>query len=525
MSTDDPSPLPFVKGRLLVKLGHTVSPVIVVDAFKALGAKLLHSFNLVEGLHLYQFDENTSIEEARLAFLKNKAVLYAEPDFIYKTQVIEDSEYSKQWALENTSQSGGTVDADINAEAGWAIEQGSNNVVIGVIDTGIDYSHPDLAANVWSNSSEIPGNNKDDDQNGYVDDIHGVNAINGTGNPMDDNKHGTHVSGTIAASSNTIGIRGVAPGVRVAGCKFLSSYGSGAISDAIKCMEYFAALKSRATNPVNLVATSNSWGGGAASEAMLDAIKAHEKLGILFIAAAGNSTANNDDEETYPCNYRVPNVISVAATDNNDALAGFSNFGKKTVHVAAPGVKVLSTVLRSGYAELSGTSMAAPHVSGLAALIASHFPNYKYGQIKNLIQTGGQSIAALKSKTISGKRIRVADANGVGSLTCVKQTQHQRQSPSGNVVKVNLGSDILLSATVVTCADSAISFELQNNRGVSLVLTDEGAGGDAIAKDGILSLRWAPKTAGEYRLDFGEGDIVTIQVINANTENPVPPNP
>lgn len=511
------SPRAHVKGRLLVKLGHRVSPVSLAEIERGIGAKKIYSFSLVEGLYLYQLDPNINIEEAQQNFLQTGAAIYAEPDYFYSTQAIEDPQYQRQWSLENTGQNGGVPDADINAEMTWAIETGKKDVVVAVIDTGVDYTHPDLIDSMWHNNAEIPGNNKDDDQNGYVDDVYGINVIAGNGNPMDDNKHGTHVAGTIGAAGNKIGVRGVALGIQIAACKFLSASGSGSVSDAVKCLEYFAKLKSRAKDPVNIVASNNSWGGGAFSQAMLDAIKAHEKLGILFIAAAGNSSENNDVVERFPCNYRVPNVVSVAATDNRDQLAVFSSYGKKTVHVAAPGVKVLSTVLHHDYAELSGTSMATPHVTGLAALIASHYPQHNYQRIKNLIMAGGQLISSVQDITISGRRIRGADKNGVGSLTCQNQLLRTRLSPIGASERIPVGSDLLISSLAIDCAESPESITLYDRAGVKIVLRDNGQNGDAKANDGIYSLRWVPQTPGDYAIDFGVGDVFNISVFNPNT--------
>lgn len=505
-----------VKGHLLVRIDPHQSIKALAGTAAKVGAKNIKSFSLVKGLNLYKLNDNTDFLTAQRAFQNNSAVLYAEPDYIYHT-FVNDPSYVKQWALENKGQTGGKADSDINAEKTWELQKGNPDVVIGIIDTGVDYTHPDLVANMWHNPGEIADNLKDDDQNGYVDDIYGINSIANSGNPMDDNMHGTHVAGTIAATGdNNIGVIGVAPNARVASCKFLSSEGSGGISDAIKCMEYFAQLKSRNINPVNIVATNNSWGGGAASQALLDAIKEHEALGILFIAAAGNESNNNDINDRYPCNYNVENVISVAASDHDDNLASFSNYGKKTVHVAAPGLKILSTVLNHGYAELSGTSMATPHVSGLAALVASHFPNLNYAGIKNLITTGGQKILAASTTTISGRRIRGADELGIGSLTCDNQILNIRQSPKSSTQNINFGASILLSAWRINCANPAGPITVYDSDGLKLMLDDQGQNGDVKAKDGIYSLVWQPNQTGSYALNFGDNDIVTINVSENN---------
>lgn len=511
---------PFVQGQVLVKIDPKQKIDALMSVERALGAKIRHSYSLVPGLRLYQFDPRHDVLQAVKSFKSNQAVIYAEPNYIYRiakasNNLVNDPEFARLWGLENQGQTGGKADADINASLTWSLQTGSNDIAIGIIDTGMDYTHPDLVDNVWINPGEIKDNNKDDDQNGYVDDMHGINAIRNNGNPMDDNVHGTHVAGTIGAvGNNQLGVVGVAPVVKMIACKFLSSGGSGSTTDALKCLEYFAGLKSRATNPVNLVATNNSWGGGGSSLAMLDAIKAHERLGILFIAAAGNENSNNDIHDSYPANYDVANVISVAATDHNDRLATFSNYGKKKVHVAAPGVKILSTVLNHKYGELSGTSMATPHVTGLSAIIASHYKDLSYQGIKNLIMTGGQKIPSTLNTTVSGRRIRGADEFGIGSLTCENQVLVVRKEPSITSHRIALGRTLKLSATHINCANGSAGplTVYQSEDGNNIVLEDNGENGDQLADDGIYSLDWTPASAGEYLLRFSDSDIVTVIV-------------
>jgi len=510
--------VPYVPGHILVRADPNQIGVLE-DLARRIGAERTDSFNLVPGLNLYQFDQRRSVEDVRQHFLRSSKVIYAEPDYIYHTaaQTPNDPQFSKQYSLDNSGQTGGFQDADINAPQMWEIQKGNDNIIIATIDTGIDYTHPDLIDNLWRNPGEIPNNGKDDDNNGYIDDVHGINAITSSGDPMDDNVHGTHVAGTIGArGDNNLGVVGVAQRVKIAACKFLSRAGSGGVSDAIKCMDYFAALKARAQNPVNIVATNNSWGGGGASQALLDAIKAHERLNILFIAAAGNSSENNDLVDRYPCNYQVPNVISVAATDSKDMLAPFSSYGKKTVHVAAPGVKILSTVPNKAYGELSGTSMATPHVAGLAAVISAQYPNYKYQNIKNLIMTSGQVILAAQSTTISGRRIRGADVGGVGALTCQNQLLTRRLKPEGASATISLGGELFLSASGINCAESLSALTVYDQNGQQIILKDNGLSGDSVANDGVLSLAWRPSVAGTYVLNFGLGDSLSVSVNKPN---------
>jgi len=519
---------PFVKGHVLVKIDMHHSVLAKARIEREFGMKNIENYSLVEGLGLYRFDPKIDVMEIVKQLSAKDYVIYAEPDYIYhvadQQAFVDDSEFPRQWALENKAQTGGKIDADINAELMWTYQKGSRNVVIGITDTGIDYTHPDLIDNLWRNGKEIPDNNVDDDQNGFVDDIFGINAIKKTGTPLDDNMHGTHVAGIIGAvGDNHLGVVGVAQQVQIAACKFLSSSGSGSLANALVCMEYFAALKSRADNPINLVATNNSWGGGGVSQSMLDAIKAHERLGILFIAAAGNDSSNNDNRDTFPANYNVANVISVAATDHNDRIATFSNYGKKTVHVAAPGVKVLSTILSQKYGELSGTSMAAPHVTGLSAVIASQFNELNYFGIKNLIMTGGQKTDATANTTISGKRIRGADENGIGSLTCNNQILVVRNQPTTTTHKIPLNKPFFLSALHINCEKSAGPLTLYQNGDISVVLEDGGEHGDVAAQDGLYSLNWTPTKTGIYELRFSDTDSITVEVYDESSLLPESP--
>lgn len=257
----------------------------------------------------------------------------------------------------------------MESKAAWDVSTGSDSLIAVIVDTGIDYNHGDLQSNMWVNPSEVPNNGIDDDKNGYVDDIYGVNTITNSGNPLDDNGHGTHVAGIIGAvGNNARGVVGVNWKVKLAAAKFLSGSGSGSAANAIKAVNYATELK-KAGHKV--IATNNSWGGGASSIPLGNAIIAAAQAGVLFIAAAGNSASNNDIIPFYPANYQIPNIISVASTSAGGALSSFSNFGVKTVHIAAPGSSIYSTLRNNGYGYKSGTSMAAPQITGLALLTAS----------------------------------------------------------------------------------------------------------------------------------------------------------
>ncbi|MFT5757260.1 MAG: serine protease [Alteromonadaceae bacterium] len=365
--------------------------------------------NIIQGrMANFQLGQITS--KAALEKLKNHpTVAYAEPDYLVNAQVIpNDSRFDELWGLHNTGQTGGTADADIDAPEAWDISTGSSDVVVGVIDTGVDYNHPDLAANAWVNPGEIAGDGIDNDNNGYIDDVHGINAITNSGDPMDDAGHGSHVSGTIGGTGNNAeGVTGVNHHVAIAGCKFLDAAGSGSTSDALKCMDYMVALKN---NGINVRVLNNSWGGGGSSQAMVDAINATQAADILFVAAAGNSALDNDSNPHYPSSYSHDSVFSIASTTHSDSMSSFSQWGLTSVDMGAPGSDILSTTPGGGYASYSGTSMATPHVAGVAALVLSVNADLTFLELKNLLMNSGDYNPALSGKTVSGKRLNAHTA-------------------------------------------------------------------------------------------------------------------
>ncbi|MFM7163541.1 MAG: S8 family peptidase, partial [Planctomycetaceae bacterium] len=327
-----------------------------------------------------------------------------------------DPSYGSLYGLENTGGSGMLLDADIDAERAWDVTTGSSGVVIGVIDTGIDMNHPDLAGNMWVNPFETAGDGIDNDANGFVDDIYGWDFANNDNNPFDDHGHGTHCAGTIGAvGNNGVGVVGVNWDVSLMALKFLGSNGSGSISNAALASNYATMMRERG---VNVRATSNSWAGGPFDGGMESAIIAARDQGVLFVAAAGNSGVNTDSNANYPSNYAVSNVISVAATNATDTLASFSNYGAATVDLGAPGVSILSTLPNNSYGYLSGTSMATPHVSGVVALAAAQFPDASFVEIRDAILAGGDLVASLAGKTVSGRRL-----NAPGTLEWLRQNR------------------------------------------------------------------------------------------------------
>ncbi len=397
----------MVADHVLVKISSGVDARVLAGVVSANGGAI-RSIKPASKLYLVTFSNPLDLDglPAAIEALKSETgvVALAEPDYIaHAIATPNDPSFTQLYGLHNTGQTGGVADADINAPEAWAITTGSRTVRVGVIDTGIDHTHPDLAANMWTNPGEIAGNNIDDDGNGYVDDVRGWDFVNDDNNPMDDNRHGTHVAGTIGGvGGNSLGVVGVNWQVSLVGLKFLSGSGSGTHSDAVEAVAYATTL--------GLELTSNSWGGGGYSQALYDAIADANTAGRLFIAAAGNSSRNTDTSPNYPSGYNLPNIIAVAATDHADQLAYFSNYGASTVDLAAPGVNTLSTTPGGTYQSLSGTSMATPHVAGAAALLWAHRPSLTATDIKSALLVSVDTKAHLLTKTVSGGRLNVHSA-------------------------------------------------------------------------------------------------------------------
>ena len=319
-----------------------------------------------------------------------------------------DPMFKDQWALDNNGQGGGKEKADLSALKAWAKTQGSSDVVVAVLDSGVDYTHPDLVANMWLRPDNVP--QYKDDELGTFNDLHGFNATDNQSDPMDDNGHGTHCSGIIGAEGdNDEGIAGINWKVQIMPLKFMGRGGFGTTKDAIEAINYAIDRKQKG---VNVRVINASWGSTQYSKALEDAIRAAGEAGILFVAAAGNNGTDNDRYKHYPSNYELPNVISVAALDRNDQLASFSNFGVKTVHIAAPGKDILSTWLNDSYREASGTSMATPYIAGTAALILASEPKLSVEKLRERILQSADKIDSLNGKIENGGRINAAKAVG-----------------------------------------------------------------------------------------------------------------
>src|SRR4029077_6707311 len=351
-----------VANEILVKFNHSSSlkGLALAQAENRSIAQMTTNYDISEahgigGIGVYLLHSRSVNSTSLLQGIKGRSdVAYAEPNFIQREIRQPNDPFFVNGSLYGMTK--------ISAPQAWDLSIGNNTTLIGVIDTGIDYTHPDLAANVWGAPSSFTvtiGGVQITCPAGS----HGFNAIVNSCDPLDDNEHGTHVSGTIGAvGNNGVGVTGVNWSTQIIAGKFLDASGQGSTSNAINAIEFMVQTKAR-FSAANIRVLSNSWGGGPFSQALLDEINRAGSNNMLFVAAAGNSGTNNDTTPEYPASYSATNIIAVAATDSSDLLASFSNFGPGSVHLGAPGVGILSTVPGGGYAQLDGTSMATPHVS------------------------------------------------------------------------------------------------------------------------------------------------------------------
>jgi len=340
------------------------------------------------------------------------AVEFVEPDFIAHTGGIpNDASIGNLWAMNNTGQTvngdAGVAGADIDANLAWDVTTGSASMVVGIADSGFRSSHEDLAANRWTNTGEVAGNNIDDDGNGRIDDVWGWDFYNNDKDPTDDNGHGTHTAGTVGAvGNNGKGVAGVCWNVRLAGLKIGSRTGSIVLSAGVSAVDYCITKGIKVSN--------HSWGGGSFSSSFDALVTRARTAGHLLVCAAGNSGANSETAPQYPASYVQDNIIAVAATDNNDALASFSNYGSTRVDLAAPGVTILSTYIKNNsnnlYAYLSGTSMATPHVTGAAALVWSQNPTWTYSEVRAKLFSTVRTTPALLGKCATGGVLNLNNA-------------------------------------------------------------------------------------------------------------------
>lgn len=407
----------YVPGEVIVKMKK--SSAGTAKAHKFLG-KLSQKMALKKSfkrfnMHQFKLTAGQSVENAVSELRADPEVEFAEPNYIFrKSSVgIEGNPMSFSEMNEVMADAGSfsansfsQTSANLRVEEAWALLSDKNNKpIVAIIDSGVDYNHYVFAESgaIWTNPGEIPNNGIDDDDNGYVDDVRGWNFVNNTNNPMDDDNHGTHVAGIVLGMTQNILKAQLDPAIiKIMPLKFLDSQGAGTTSDAIEAIHYAIENGAKVLN--------NSWGGGTYSQALLNAVTDAYSAGKTFVAAAGNSANNNDAAPTYPATYDVPNVISIAATSSSDNLANFSNFGNVSVHVASPGISILSTLPNDSFGYSSGTSMAAPFVSGLSALMIREKGVINGYQIRGVLFDYSRGISGLNGKVASQSRIDAFEA-------------------------------------------------------------------------------------------------------------------
>jgi subtilisin family serine protease len=479
--------------------------------------KSVRNFATVPGLQLVELAPGVDFNAALASYRSDPSVLYAEPNYVRKAldNAPNDIYFHDLWSMHNTGQlilfpyppffgpKTAVPGADIHALEAWNITTGSSDIVLGLIDTGIDVNHEDLTANIYRNQADCNNNGGDDDGNGYVDDCYGINTLDDNSDVMDVVGHGTHVAGIMdAAGNNGLGVAGVNWKAKILTCRFLGQYG-GTDAGAVGCFNYMAAMKDRG---VNIVATNNSWGGYGYSQALYDAIDGMRKRGILVIAAAGNSISDNDGlYPLYPASFALDNIIAVAASDFTDSQSYYSNFGAHTVSISAPGDEILSTTPDSTYSVFSGTSMATPHVTGVAALLKAQDPNRDWKGIRNLILAGGDKLPNVAS-SITGSRL-----NALNSLTCQNRTVSAPLQPQAPSILASVGQPLNISLLNINCGAAGGSAAVSvAPSGQQVNLRDDGVSPDQDSGDGIFAGQFTPSQSGLFTLAFPGGQQVQV---------------
>jgi hypothetical protein len=402
--------LEYDPGAILVKFRPDVMPELRPVVHALVNGRVLEEFHLVPGLELLAV--SGSVEQALEELQNHPLIEYAELNYVIHgasaPRTEPDDTYFQQdllWGLDNWGQlidgDPGVPDADIDAPEAWYIYYftgftGDPDFEIGHLDTGIQMDHPDLAANLWTNPGEIPGNGIDDDGNGYIDDVHGWDFVNNDNDPMDDNGHGTHTAGILGAvGNNTIGVAGVCWNCRICPLKMLDANISGTIANAILAVQYCTTMGFRVSN--------NSWYGPGFSQSLYNAINASKSVGHIAVCAiGGDSNQDADIYPQYPAAFDLDNVISVTATTNDDVKVSYSNYGATSVDLGAPGEKIYSTFNNGGYARNGGTSQATPYVTGVVALVYGQNPTSTYSEVRNQVINTARPVSALVGKTVTG---------------------------------------------------------------------------------------------------------------------------
>ena len=483
-------------------------------------------------------NEKDQVEEllARIEVLKNSGHFqYVEPDYVWKvSQDAPDPAYTdgRLWGLKNTGQNGGEENADIDADLAWDVTTGSKDVLVAVIDTGIRYTHQELTGNMWTNPDEIPDNGIDDDFNGWIDDVHGINSILNTGDPLDVDDHGTAVASIIGASSDDLDVVGVAWEVEMMACKFLGAFG-GTTSDAIECIEYAVRMGADIINA--------SWGGLPFSQALFDAIALSQDEGVLFVAAAGNDGLNTDIFANYPASFDLDNIISVASMNRYDLIVDGSNFGVSSVDIAAPGAEIY--VAGSGddagnlgtgsgattvapdqdYDFIDGTSFATPFVTGAAVLIKSVFPDSLASELKERILTSAVQSSAYLSKVSSGGRLNAFAALQVEPDGTLEATVNP---PSQSVLLTSTTQEVFVRVTdLIGIPDATVTATTPD--GTLINFSNSGDAPDVKADDAIYSANLdLPGATGDFELlvNVEATDKTPVQIALNYTLVPSPSN-
>jgi len=397
----------FVSGDVLVEYRAGVTPKargLDVRSLDGMIVRTLHTSAVSGGTIVLVHSATLSTGELLRRFGRDPSVVRTSANYVRTafTMGPDDPGLAGEWGFFRV----GTLQA-------WQTTQGSSGAVVAVLDTGVSLAHPDLASRLWRNAGEVPGNHVDDDGNGYVDDAYGFDAVENDGVPMDLHGHGTHVSGIVAGvADNGVGVAGVAPQTAVMAVQALGSNGSGTDAGVIEAIDY--VVHEKLAGGVNVVAINASWGGPGNDQLVRDAIMRAGDAGIVFCAAAGNSAADLAKRPVYPAAWSCPNMITVAAIDRSDRLASFSDYGTRTVDLAAPGVGILSTMTADGYATWDGTSMATPFVSAAVALCAAAYPAETAAQLIDRILSSVRPVARLAGTCVTGGCLDVAAAVGEG---------------------------------------------------------------------------------------------------------------
>jgi subtilisin family serine protease len=480
-------------------------------ALTLVGGVIREQYTVVPGLFLVEV--GMPVEEAILKLLGARGVAYAEPDWVMRTTAIpNDPNFGNLWGMRNIGQTvngdPGVSGADSRAYLAWDAYTGDPNFVVAIIDDGTNNTHPDLAANMWSNPGETAGNGIDDDANGYVDDTFGYDFYQRDSNPSN-TAHGTHTAGTVGAvGNNGVGVAGVSWRCRLMALRFIGPNG-GLTSDAVLAVQYMNQKRVKVSN--------NSWGGGGFSQSLYDAINASKTNGHVFVASAGNSGVNSDTSPSYPGAYNLDNIINVAATDNNDGRASFSNYGATSVDIGAPGVNILSTYGTSGYSYLNGTSMAGPHVAGAAALIYAANPSYTYTQVRNRIMSTARPVASLSGRCVTGGVLDVAAALGGGGGGANTAPTVTISSPGGGSSFAS-GATITFSGSATDTQDGSLTASMTWTSSLQGAI---GTGGSFTRNNLVVGTHTITATA----VDSGSlstSSTVTITVTSASTPPAAP---